>query len=275
MNEQNLLHLFDDDLKMINTGPGLFEAIISDHWSINGTPNGGYLIGLIARAMEQCSSKKETPIITANYISKCIPGKAQVRVEVISESINFTRLMVSLAQDGEEKIRALGTFSSDLNGGSVKRYETGPPELASFETCFQVPVIPDNGLFNHIDLRLDPSCVGWVSGNFSGRSEFKGWIQFKKDRPLDIPAILFFTDAYPPPVFASFGLSAWVPTIELSVNIRKIPDSKILKGIFRSRFFSAGLVEEDGELWDTDGDLVAVSRQISKYRKMESKEQDK
>lgn len=68
-------------------------------------------------------------------------------------------------------------------------------------------------------------------------------------------------------VFASFGASARVPTIELSVNARKIPDTRILKGIFKSRFISGGLVEEDGELWNTDGELVAISRQVSKYRK--------
>lgn len=262
------LHTFDKDLEIFDTGSQVFALTLSDHWSINGTPNGGYLMGVIARIMECCSQKKATPIITANYISKCFPGKALAYVEVISESSNFTRLQVRLVQQGEEKIRALGTFSSELNGEVIQKYETGPPVMASFEESFQVPVIPDNALFDHIDLRLDPSCVGWVSGDLSEPSEFKGWVSFKKERKIDIPAILLFTDTFPPPVFASFGASAWVPTIELSVNVRKIPDTRILKGIFKSRFISGGLVEEDGELWDTNGELVAISRQISKYRKI-------
>ncbi len=166
-----------------------------------------------------------------------------------------------------KKIRALGTFSSNLNGEVVQRYETGPPLAAPFEESFKVPVLPDNALFDHIDLRLDPTCTGWISGKLSERSEFKGWISFKNKRSIDIPGIMLFADTLPPPVFASFGLTAWVPTIELSVNVRKIPDTLILKAIFKSRFISGGLEVEDGELGDTNGELVAISRQISKYRK--------
>lgn len=267
MNKKNL-HAFDRDLEMFDTGSRVFALTLSDQWNIAGsTLNGGYLMGVIAKAMELCSPKKATPIITANYISKCVPGKALAHVEVVSESANFTRFMVRLVQQGKEKIRALGTFSSNVNGDAVQEYETGPPVMADFEDSFQVPVMPDNALFDHIDLRLDPSCAGWLSGGLSERSEFKGWVCFKKERKIDIPAILLFSDTWPPPVFARFGPSAWVPTIELSVNVRKVPDTLVLKGIFKSRFISGGLVEEDGELWDARGELVAVSRQIAKYRK--------
>ena len=100
------LHTFDKDLEIVDKGSQVFALTLSDHWSINGTPNGGYLMGVIARIMECCSQKKATPIITANYISKCFPGKA----------------------------------------------------LAYVEESIQVPVIPDNALFDHIDLRLDLSC---------------------------------------------------------------------------------------------------------------------
>ncbi len=258
-------HPLDRDLAMTEPGSETFALCVSDRWSINGNPNGGYLMALMARAMEHCSDKHAGPIITANYIARCLPGPAEIRVEVISRSQYFSRLMARLIQQGEEKIRALGTFSLDFGNGWA-RYDSGPPEMASFEESFRVPVMKEISLFDHIDLRLDPASTGWLSGHTSQKAEFRGWVGFKRRRGLDIPAILLFADTFPPPVFAKYGLSDWVPTIELSVNIRRIPDTDVLKGIFTSRFASGGLVEEDGELWDLDGNLVAVSRQISKYR---------
>ncbi|MEZ4579028.1 MAG: thioesterase family protein [Desulfobacterales bacterium] len=62
-------------------------------------------------------------------------------------------------------------------------------------------------------------------------------------------------------------MTAWVPTIEFSVNIRNIPASVWLKCIFRTHFINNGLLEEDGEIWDETGELVAISRQIAQFRK--------
>ncbi len=260
------VHALDQDLVMAQSKPGCFEFHLSDHWSIHKRPNGGYLMAVMAKAMETRAVKSATPIITANYIHAPSAGEASIKVDVISESNSFSRLMARLFQKGKECVRALGTFSSPAAEPVLESYAQGPPPMAGFNESIQVPVMPDNKLFDHIDLRLDPACTGWVAGSVSDRSEFKGWITFKEKRTIDMPAVLLFADTYPPPVFSQFGPSAWVPTIELSVNIRALPKTRRLQGKFQSRYISAGLVEEDGELWDEEGGLVAISRQVSKYR---------
>ena len=129
-----------------------------------------------------------------------------------------------------------------------------------------MPELPNFTLFSQVDIRLDPICTGWVSGELTDNSEMMGWIKFKNDRPFDILSILLVADSFPPAVLSSQGMVAWVPTIEFSVNIRNIPTTQWLKCIFRTRFITCGLLEEDGEIWDEAGRLIAISRQIAQYR---------
>ena len=82
----------------------------------------------------------------------------------------------------------------------------------------------------------------------------------------DTASILLVADSFPPAVLTSQGMVAWVPTLEFSVNIRNIPTTKWLKCIFRTRFITCGLLEEDGEIWDEACRLIAISRQIAQYR---------
>ena len=138
--------------------------------------------------------------------------------------------------------------------------------MAELQTCVAVPEMPNYNLFGQMDIRLDPACVGWWSGDLSDTSVCKGWIKFKKERPFDVLSILLIADAFPPAVLTSQGMVAWVPTLEFSVNIRNIPTTAWLKCIFRTRFITCGLLEEDGEIWDQNGKLVAISRQIAQYR---------
>jgi hypothetical protein len=57
-------------------------------------------------------------------------------------------------------------------------------------------------------------------------------------------------DSFPPPVLASHGMAAWVPTVEYSVSVRALPDTAWIKAVFRSHCLTSNIVEEDGELWD-------------------------
>jgi hypothetical protein len=261
------MHPFDQDIAVVELKPFHFGAVVAAGWSINGVPNGGYLMAIAVNAMHRCAGKSATPIVTANFSARCTPGEAHLFVERVSSSPGFDRLQARFLQRGEEKFRAFGTFAADRSECPLERIESAATEVAPMETCVPMPALPGYTLFERADVRLDPGGAGWMTtGVLSGRSEQKGWFAFREQRGLDIPAVLLAADAFPPPVLASQGLVAWVPTLELSVNVRRVPASDRVRGVFRTRFITCGLLEEDGELWDEAGGLVAISRQIAQYR---------
>lgn len=261
------MHRFDQDILLTEKESLIFSGKVSGHWSINGIPNGGYLMSLLLRALLTESKKRATPILTANYISRCVPGELEIHVEELVRSNSFSRYQAKLIQKGKERIRMLGTFAGETDECFIRRYEASPPHLSSKESCISIPELPRYTLFRNLDIRLDPHCAGWMQNQMSDQSQLAGWISFKENRSFDTLSIPLVADAFPPAVFASQGPIAWVPTIEFSVNIRNPPSSKWLQCVFRTRFVDCGLVEEDGEIWDDEGGLVAVSRQIAQFRK--------
>jgi hypothetical protein len=260
--------MFDYDVAVEEKGEGVFEGNVSANWSVNDNPNGGYLMAILAGAMISRSDKKSTPIVTANYIARCVPGKAEVRLEDVSRSAQFNRYDARLLQDGKEKIRALGTFAIEKTECAIERYETGAPELASVESCIKVPVMPKYTLFHNLDMRLDPACAAWLQGKTTEKSEQKGWVKFNDGRAYDLLSLFLIADSIPPAIFVSQGPSAWVPTIELSTNIRNMPATEWLRFSLKTRFVTCGLLEADGEVWDDAGHLVSISRQVAQVRKI-------
>lgn len=91
----------------------------------------------------------------------------------------------------------------------------------------------------------------------------RGWFALVDEEPTDAIALLLAADAFPPPIFNSDIPMAWVPTVELTVHLRGDPSPGPLRCAFRSRFIHNGLLDEEGEIWDSAGHLVAQSRQLS------------
>lgn len=264
------MHIFDQDIDITTQNPSLFNAFVSDNWSVNGIPDGGYLMAIITNAMMQCSEQKSTPILTANYISRSRPGEAVIEVEPIKQSRQFNRFEGKLTQGGEEKVRMFGTFATNTgkNACLPERYEKSSPDVPSQAECIRIPEMPNYTIFHNMDIRLDPTCAGWTKGEMSKKSQIKGWIKFKDTRPVDIYSIALMADSFPPAILASQGTVAWVPTLEFSVNIRNLPETPWLKCVFRTHFVTCELLEEDGEIWDEAGNIVALTRQYAQFRQM-------
>ena len=90
-----------------------------------------------------------------------------------------------------------------------------------------------------------------------------GWSRFAGDEPIDSLGVLVLADAMPPAVFNTGGPLGWVPTVELTVQVRKRPAPGWLRTRFVTEHVTRGYLEEDGEIWDEAGELVALSRQLA------------
>jgi hypothetical protein len=114
-----------------------------------------------------------------------------------------------------------------------------------------------------IDLRMHPDDAGFARGQPSGHPRVRGWFRLRDDEPVGTLGLLQATDAFPPTIFNADLPVAWTPTVELTSHVRARPALGWLRCAFTTRFVTGGFIEEDGEVWDDTGALVAQSRQLA------------
>ncbi|MGE9809344.1 thioesterase family protein [Janibacter sp. G1551] len=259
--------------------PGVFDAELSERWRIGNGVNGGVLLALAARAMrdaflagDPATTHADPLAISAYYLTPAEPGALAAHVEPIRTGRSVSTATVSLRQPGEgsdvERLRAIATFG-DLGAvhGEVTTTAT-PPELPPVEECLSMDQAPPQflraaSLLERLDLRLDPATAGWAAGRPSGKGEMRGWLRLADGREPDVLMLLLAIDALPPTAF-ELGLPGWTPTLELSAHVRSRPAAGWLRIVITTRTNSGGFVEEDAEVWDSEGRLVALSRQLAR-----------
>jgi len=91
----------------------------------------------------------------------------------------------------------------------------------------------------------------------------RGYFALAQQRDPDAYQLALAVDALPPVVFG-LGASGWSPTVELTWYMRAAPAPGPLRVAARCRHVSGGWFDEEAEVLDSDGALVAQSRQIAR-----------
>ena len=115
----------------------------------------------------------------------------------------------------------------------------------------------------HVEVLLDPACTGWRSNDPAGIPEMRGYVRLRDHRDPDALLLALAVDALPPVVFG-LGATGWAPTVELTWHMRAVPVAGPLQVAARSRHVSGGWFDEEAEVWDAAGRLVAQSRQLAR-----------
>ncbi|MEU3462160.1 thioesterase family protein [Streptomyces sp. NPDC006733] len=256
--------------------PSVFDAAIDGGWQIGKGINGGLLLALAARALAAelgggPDGHTDPFSISAYYLSASTAGPVELRTETLRRGRSVSTGAVSLLQGGEERLRALATYGDlgDHAAGDV-RTTAAPPDLPPPDQCVGAELtfpssVAEAGLLSRIDLRLDPATVGWASGAPSGRGLVQGWLRMPDGREPDPLLLLLAADVLPPASF-DLGILGWAPTLELTVHVRAKPAPGWLRVVHSTRNFADGYLEEDAEVWDSSGRLVAQSRQLARVR---------
>lgn len=246
------------------TGEGVFSVEVSDGWGISGIPNGGYLMYLGASALGAVLQHPDPFTVTAHFARPSMPGPGEIRCEVIKQGRTQSMGVARLIQEGKERFRVTGTFV-DLGALEGPTVEVGAaPEIPPLEACDETFAAPPGSTFGErVELRFVPGSAPFLSGGL-GAMELGGWIRLRDGQEPDPLALLLLADAWPPPALNGVEQRVWVPTLELTVHVRRRPSPGWLRAWFRTRFVVDGTLEEDGELWDSSGHLVALSRQMAR-----------
>lgn len=266
-------HRFDRDTSVRPIGVEgdvhTYSCRVAEGWDILGNANGGYLLAIVGRALSHATGRPDCITVTAHYLAPAPVADGRIVVTVVRSGRRFATATASLylTVDGRERetLRALATLG-DLRtdpGGPTMLLES-MPDIAPIDECIGTnteATLP--ALHGRLDCRFDPRDAGFRLGQKSGDARMRGWFGFADGRPVDSAALLLACDAFPPTVFHLDLPVAWVPTVELTFHLRAIPAAGPVACSFRTRYVQNGLLEEDGEMWDSSGTLVGLSRQIA------------
>ncbi len=241
---------------------------IAPDWSIFENANGGYLMAMVARAMSESADNRLPASLTAHFTRPGRPGPVAIDVETLKSGRNFSTVRANVSTDDRLILSALGSFS---DGGRDPRPSTfvdgAAPDLPAPSECVLMvpsatgPLPPP--LMGKVEERLHPDDAAALEGDRTGVARVRGWIRLKDEEPLDTFALLMAADAFPPAVFNTNIPLAWTPTLELTTHVRGTEVGGWLRCQFSTRFVTGGYLEEDGEVWDADGSLLAQSRQLA------------
>ncbi|MEU6659718.1 thioesterase family protein [Streptomyces sp. NPDC046821] len=266
---------FDRDTAVTRREPGVYDIDLSAGWTIINAVNGGYLLAVLGRALGDALPHSDPFTISAHYLTASHPGPAVIRTDVVRTGRTLSTGTASLFQyDDEgaevERIRVLASYGDLGSLPDDVRTSAKPPQFPPVEQCFGAqdgpsPVEGSSAITQRLDLRLDPSTVGWAIGAPSGKGEMRAWFGLADGRDADPLSLLLAVDALPPTAF-EMGLKGWVPTVELTVHVRCRPAPGPLRVSITTRNLAGGFLEEDAEVWDSADRLVAQSRQLARAK---------
>jgi len=265
---------FDNHIAVRSRGDGSYDAELDRGWAVGGGVNGGYLLAVLGATLRETFPAKPDPLaVSAYYLSASAPGPATVSVDVRREGGSVATASAELEQGGETRILALATYGDLDRLGDDVRTTAEEPVLPPPDECVANAVTPAEILelapmLGRFDMRFHPDHVGWVAGQPSGRGEIAAWFRLADGREPDPISLLMVVDALPPVTF-DLGMMGWAPTLELTAHVRAKPAPGWLKVRHATRNLAGGMFEEDCEVWDSAGRLVAQSRQLARQPRVD------
>jgi hypothetical protein len=272
--------IFDEATAVRRVVDGRYEiqpdprfALVAPGGTAPPAVNGGVLVATVLRAVLDTSPHPYPVATSAHFLRVPLLKPAEVEVTWLRQGRTAATARAAVIQDGQTVLDATVT-TGNLPAGPAANGElswTGePPQIPPIEECVTLgpwpgTVGPDGtaGYAAQVDMRLDPATTGWRQGKPAGIPEMRGYFGLQEERDPDAYLLALAVDGLPPVVFG-LGAAGWAPTVELTWYMRGVPVPGPLRVATRSRRVSGGWFDEEAEVWDAAGQLVAQSRQIAR-----------
>lgn len=255
---------FDTDTRVTAVADNDYAAKITDRWSaIGGRPNGGYLLGICLQALRHTLPWPDPLAVSAFFLRPAASGAATVRTELVRSGRSVATGEARLLQEDREVVRAVATFTDLARAAGRTLVLNEKPALPPPDDAIDLlggRAMPAISITDRFDYRV-AKVPGWAQGTPTGDPSATFWMRFKDGRAADALSLAMLVDAAWPAVL-EIGADGSV-TVQLTVHVRARPVPGWLACRVTTRYVIGGYHEEDFEIWDAAGTLVAQARQLA------------
>ncbi|MEO5902342.1 MAG: thioesterase family protein [Ilumatobacteraceae bacterium] len=248
-------------------GNGRYTTRLHAAWNIGANPNGGYALLPALRAMLDVAVHPDPLSLTVHFLRPATANcDADVTARIVRAGRTTTNVTATMTQDGTDRLvvhAVLGDLAAASPGAaSGADLAPAPPDLPAPEQCVDRRELGQGvglPILSRLDVRVRPE---HVVADRSGAAVVEGWVRFTDGTPPQTHWLPLFADAFPPALRTRMGAVGWVPTIELTVHVRRRPVAGWVLARFECDDIDSGRMIESGTLWDNTGAVIARSRQL-------------
>ena len=276
----NQFERFQEAIQLENLEDNKFIVNPDTNYFVGNTPHGGYLMALMHKALTSILPHSTAISSSVQYLDRIDAKTFELEVETFKTSRGSSSGIVKLKQDNKICTTFTGTCSdfefmkgydglqkplpNIFNEGDKKDYIKMNYDKISkgFTPAF----------IQQLECLIHPDHAWWNrdSNDKNNEARCSAFLEMQGGIP-DQFCLSFYSDILPPVVSNKYGPLGWIPTITLTTHIRQLPSTSELYADFKATDINKGYFEQDCNIWDLNGNLVASSRQLTRILKSEEK----
>lgn len=259
-----------DTLRLTRTSPGVWERECDRTFWGHRSQFGGYAQALMLSAMREelvvtgdpLAEPKSPQSMTMHFLRPFLDGP--FRVEVTVERNGRNTAVCSARSFTRGELAGVGVAGFGTHRDVATFVEATMPAVAPFEPE-EVPTHPQMGIPVVEQFRFWPRIGGFDFG--SGSAVAGGWVLPRFDHAPDHALVTMLADLWLPAAYRRWQEPARAVSADITVHFRSplpagLPEGTPLLVVLRTAQSRHGFVDEDGEIWSPDGELLAQSRQV-------------
>jgi Thioesterase-like superfamily len=288
--------IFNEATAVTRRADGRYDALPDARFAIvapgGTTPsaiNGGALLATVMRAVLAESPQPHPVATSAHFLRVAAIAPAEVQVTWLKHGRTASTARGTLVQDGKVILDTTMTVGEvpapdsavpdsavpdsavpDSAADGMLTWTGPPPGFPAIGDCVDLGkwrgttgLDGTSGYAAQVEVLMDPATSGWRRDEPSGLPEMRGYFRLRDGQDPDPYVLALAVDGLPPVVFG-LGATGWAPTVELTWHMRAVPCPGPLAVAARARHVSGGWFDEEAEVWDAAGRLVAQSRQLAR-----------
>ena len=278
----NHFEKFQEALEIEQKSENTFTLIPNKNYFVGNTPHGGYLMAVMHRALTSVLPHSTAISSSVQYLDRIDPEPITLEVETFKAGRGSSSGIVKLIQNNRVCTTFTGTCSDFNHMKGFDGLETALPKIFNDKDKSNYVALNYDEItkgftpsfIHQLECSIHPDHVWWKREKDTDSSQYdarcSAYLKMGGGKP-DQFCLSFYSDILPPVVCNKYGALGWVPTITLTTHIRQLPTTEDIYADFKATDINKGYFEQDCNLWDLNGNLVASSRQLTRILKSEEK----